>query len=113
MVRGDFQNKKLVGDTWSQTASKRTLKYFLEDAVKHKARVYQLDFIGALLYKKIKNRVFVKLDNRYAEYFLEYLSYFERDLRLMKSMYGMINSENLSPDELTEWLIGADFIQSQ
>ena len=46
LVRGNLQNKELVGDTWSPTASTRTLKYFLSDAVKHKARFHQLDFIG-------------------------------------------------------------------
>ena len=49
VVRGDFQNKEMVGDTWSPTASMRNLKYFLADAAKHKARVHQKDFIGALL----------------------------------------------------------------
>ena len=39
----------------------RTLKYFLEDAAKHKAIVRQLDFIGAFLQAKVKNRVFVRL----------------------------------------------------
>ena len=29
VVGGDFQNKEMVGDTWSPTASMRTLKYFL------------------------------------------------------------------------------------
>ena len=47
VVRGYLQNKEMVGDTWSPTASTRTLKYFLEDSPKHKARVHQLDFIGA------------------------------------------------------------------
>ena len=42
VVRGDLKNKEMVGDTWSPTASMRTLKYFLADAAKHKARVYQL-----------------------------------------------------------------------
>ena len=28
VVRGVLQNKELVGDTWSPTASMRTLKYF-------------------------------------------------------------------------------------
>ena len=46
VVRGDLQNKELVGDTWSPTSSMRTLKYFLSDATKHKATVNQLDFIG-------------------------------------------------------------------
>ena len=45
-VRGDLKNKDLFGDTWSPTASMKNLKYFLEDSVKHKARVHQLDFIG-------------------------------------------------------------------
>ena len=41
---------------------------------------------------KVKNRVFVKLDSRYADYFTEYLNYSGRSLRLLKSMYGMTNS---------------------
>ena len=50
----------------------RNLKYFLADAAKPKARVHQLDFIGAFLQAKLKNRVFVKLDIRYKDYFPEY-----------------------------------------
>ena len=57
VVRGDLQNKEMVGDTWSPTASLRTLKYFLADEAKHKARVHQLDFIGVFLKAKVKNRV--------------------------------------------------------
>ena len=82
----------MVGDTWSPTASMRTLKYFLADATKHKAKFHQLDFIGAFLQAKVKNRVFVKLDMRYADYFPEYAQYFGRSLKLLKSMYGMTNS---------------------
>ena len=66
IVRVDLNNKGLVGDTWSPTVSMRTLKYFLVDATKHKARIRQLDFIGSFLQAKVKNRVFVKLDGRYA-----------------------------------------------
>ena len=29
VVRGDFQNKGIIGDTWTPTASMRTLKYLL------------------------------------------------------------------------------------
>ena len=46
VVRGYLQNKEMVGDTWSPTASMRTLKYLLADVAKHKAIVHQLDFIG-------------------------------------------------------------------
>ena len=105
VVRGDLQNKEMVGDTWSPTASMRTLNYFLADAAKHKARVHQLDFIGALLEAKVKNRVFVKLDIRYTDYFTKYAQYFGRALRLLKFMYGMTNSGKLFADELTEWLL--------
>ena len=69
VVRGDPQKKEMVGDTCSPTASMRTLKYFLAYATKHKAIVHQLYFIGAFLKAKVKNRVFVKLDMRYTDYF--------------------------------------------
>ena len=58
VVRGDLQNKEMVVDTWSPTSSMRTLKYFLADAAKHKARFHQLYFIGAFLQAKVKNRDF-------------------------------------------------------
>ena len=62
---------------------------------------------------KVHNRVFVKLDMRYTDYFPEYAQYFGRTLRLLKSMYGMTNSGKLFADELTEWLLEAGFIQSK
>ena len=103
----------MVGYTWSPTASMRNLKYFLADVSKCKARVHQLDFIGEFLQAKVKNRVFVKLDMRYADYFPEYAQYFGRALKLLKSMYGMTNSGKLFAYELTEWLIEEGFIQSK
>ena len=89
-----------------------TLKYLLSDAAKHKARVHQLDFIGAFLQAKVKNRVFFNLDIRYTDYFPEYAQYFGRALRFLNSMYGMTNSGKFFADELTEWLLEAGFIQS-
>ena len=103
----------MIRDTWSQTKSMRTLKYFLADAAKHKSRVHQVDFIGAFLQANFKNRVFVKLDMRYAAYFPEYTQYFGRALKLVKSMYGMTNYGKLFADERTEWLIKEGFVQSQ
>ena len=72
----------MVGDNWSPTASMRTWKYLLADAAKHKAIVHQLYFVGAFLQEKVKNRLFVKLDIRYTDYFPEYAKYFRRALRL-------------------------------
>ena len=91
----------------------RTLKYLLEDAFKHKARVNQLDFIVAFLQENVKNSIFVKLDSRYAYNLIEHSSYFGRALVLMKSVYGITNSVNLFVDDSTEWLIEAVFIQSR
>ena len=99
MVRGDLQDKELVGDTWSPTASMRTFKCFLEYAAKHKARVHQLDFIEAFFQEKVKNRVFVKLDSRYADYFSEYSNHFGRALRLLKTMYVMTTSGEIFADK--------------
>ena len=62
----------MVEDTWSPTASMRNLKYLLADAAKHKARVHQIYFIRAFLQAEVKNRVFFKLDMRYADYFPAY-----------------------------------------
>ena len=57
VVRGDMQNKDLIGYTWSPTYSMSNLKYFLGDSFKHKARVYQLGFIGLFLQGKVENMV--------------------------------------------------------
>ena len=54
MVKRDLQNEIIVGDTWSPTVSMRDLKYFLENAVNHKVRLHQLDFIAALFQAKVK-----------------------------------------------------------
>ena len=50
---------------------------------------------------KVKNRVFVKSDIIYTDFFPEYAKYFGIDLSLLKSMYGMNNSEKLFADEFT------------
>ena len=72
VVRGDLQNKELVGEILSPTASMRTLKYFMADVTKHKARFHQLDSIWGFLQEKFNNRVFVKLDSRYRDEFPEH-----------------------------------------
>ena len=101
LVRGDLQNKEIVGDTLSPIESMRNFKYFLVYAAKHRARGHYLEFIGAFLQAKLKNRVFVKLYIRYINYFAEYAKYFGGSLRILKSMYGMTNSGKLFADELT------------
>ena len=58
---------------------------------------------------KVKNRVLIKLDSRYADYFPEYAKYFRIALRLLKSMYVMTNSGKFFDDYLTEWFIKIKF----
>ena len=77
----------------------RTLEYLLADEVNHKEIVHQLYSFGKFLQAKVKNRVFVRLDSRYADYFPEYSNYFGIALRLLKSMFGMTNSGKLFDDE--------------
>ena len=113
VVIGYLQNKELVGETWSQTDSMKTLKYFLVYSVNNKEIVHQLDLIGALWQAKVKNRVFVKLESRYTDYFPGYSIYFGRALRSLKSVYGMNNSGKLFTADSTEWLLEAGLIQSQ
>ena len=55
----------------------------MADAAKHKERVYQLYFIGVFLQVNVKNRVFVKLDSRYADYFPEYSNYLGRSFEMI------------------------------
>ena len=82
----------------------------MSDATKHKGRVRQLDFIGAFLQAKVKNRVFLKLDSRYVDYSTEYSKYFGRALRLLNSMYGMTNYGKLFSDEGLLHFCGSGYI---
>ena len=95
----------MVGYTQYSISLMSYLKYFLLYATKRKARVHQLGFIGAFIQANIKHKVFLKLDSRYVEYFPWHDKYFERTMRLKKSMYGMTNPRNIFSDELKNWLI--------
>ena len=68
----------------------------------------------AFLQGEVKNRVFVKLESRYVDYFLEYSKYFGRSLILLNYMYGMTNSGKVFANELTDLLINEEgFNKSQ
>ena len=59
LVRGDFQNKDIIGYTWYPTSSMSTLNYFLEYASRNKVRVHQLNFIGEFIQANVKHIFFV------------------------------------------------------
>jgi hypothetical protein len=48
VVRGDLQDTGME-DSWSPTASFRSLKLFSADTARNRYRVHQLDFVGAFL----------------------------------------------------------------
>ena len=79
-------------DTWSPIASFKELKLFLAYAVWKKCRIYQLDFIGAFLHAIARNRVFTILPNEWRELFPELADWFGVPLRLLKSIYGSVDS---------------------
>ena len=45
LVRGDLQNKEMVGDTWDPAGSMSTLKYFLAYCGNHRSILHQFYFI--------------------------------------------------------------------
>ena len=90
----------------------KTLRCLFLYSVKHKAILYQLYFIGKFLQEKANNRVFEKLDSRYAE-FPAYSNYFGRALILLKSMYVVTNSGKLFADDFKKWLFEVVFVQYQ
>ena len=109
VVRGDLMKEsRLHGDPWSPTASTRTLKMFLADAARCKARTKQMDFIGAFLQATMKYRMFIILPAKYGELFPEYAEYCGRPLLLAKSMYGTTYSGKMWYEELNDWLIHPD-----
>ena len=72
------------------------MEYFSTDAANHKAGVQKLDFIAALLRTKFKNGVFVKMERRYAEHFIEYSNYFGRALDIIEvRVWSTTNSEEV------------------
>ena len=65
VVRGDFQNKEIIGDTCYSTASTSTLEYLPAYTSKQNSRVHQFYFIGSFLKVNVKHGIFAKLYNRY------------------------------------------------
>ena len=113
VVIGDMKNKELVGDNWSPTAYMRTLKYFSAGCIQSQGKSAPVRIIGASLKAQVKNRLFMKLEIRQAEYFPEYSNYFGIAMKSLKSLYGMTIYGKLFSVRFTKRLLEAGFIQSQ
>ena len=57
VVRGYLHIKVIIGYTWDLTVPMKTLRYFLGNSARHKARVQQFDFIGSFIQANIIHRV--------------------------------------------------------
>jgi hypothetical protein len=90
VVRGDLQDKNILEDKWSPTASFQALKMFLAHAARLKILVHQLDFIGAFLQAKMRTRMFVMNPKIYGVLFPEYADFCGVPVRLLMSIYGTI-----------------------
>jgi hypothetical protein len=88
VVRGDLQDKNITEDKWSPRASFRSLKMFLGHASRLKARVKQLDFVGAFLQTKMRTRMFVTIPKVFGILFPEYAWCTGKPVRLLMSTYG-------------------------
>ena len=110
-VRGDLQKKKdpTMEDPHSPAASMRMSKLLMAEAARHKARVFQLDVIGAFLQARMRSRVFITLPRVYGEIFPEFKAYCGRPVLLVKAMYGMTLSGKYWYEEFKEWLVSIGF----
>jgi len=113
VVRGDLQDKNITEDKWSPSASFRSLKMFLAHAARLKARVKQLDFVGAFLQAKMRTRMFVTIPKIYAVLFPEYSQYCGIPVRLRMSMYGTMLCGKYWYLDLTEYLLELGFKPSK
>jgi hypothetical protein len=113
VVRGDLQDKNITEDKWSPTASFHSLKMFLAHAARTKARVKQLDFVGAFLQAKMRTRMFVTIPKIYGILFPEYCQYCGVPVRLGMSMYGTTLCGKYWYLDLTEYLLELGFKPSE
>ena len=98
-------------DTWSPITSFKELKLFLAYAVWRKCCIYQLDFIGTFLHAIARNQVFTSLPNEWREWFPELADWFGVPLRLLKSIYGSVDSSCNWDDTLKDFLFRFGFKQ--
>jgi hypothetical protein len=112
VVRGDLQSG-VVKDKWSPTASFRSLKMFLAHASRLKARVKQLDFIGAFLQASTRSRIFVTIPAIIGNLFPEFKAFCGKPVCLAKSMYGISLSGKYWLLDLLEFLLSLGFKPSK
>jgi hypothetical protein len=109
VVRGDLQGKLIAEDKWFLTTSFWALKMFLAHACRLKARVKQLDFVGAFLQAKTRSQMFITIPKIYSILFPEYAKYCGHPVCMAKSMYRTTLSSKYWLLELLEYLLEIKF----
>ena len=104
-LRGDQQAEMMDFETWCPVGNFRGLRIFLCFAARLKCRIYQLDFVGAFLQAKAKNRVFTILPAEWKEFYPDLAEWFGTPLRLLKSIYGSTDSMRNWDDTLADFLL--------
>ena len=104
VARGDLQGEQSNEDTWSGCVNMRTVRIFIAYATSLKRKVKQLDFIGAYLQAQARGRIFIELPKEYSKHFPDLAQYFNRPIRLNKTIYGLTVSAKYWNEELSNWL---------
>ena len=68
VVRWELQNTEIIGDTWYKTASKMTLKYFLENSKEALIKSTPIGFHWITYSGRCKTQNVLKLDRKYGDY---------------------------------------------
>lgn len=103
-ARGDLMEDPTDQDNWSICVSQRTVRTFIAFSTSMQRRPKQLDFIGAYLQDRMRERVFIRLQKEFSPFFITIQKYFSRPLLLKKTIYGLTVSAKYWNEELIKWL---------
>ena len=85
-LRGDLQEELIDESTWCPIAGFRATRKLLANACRRRARVYQLDFIGAFLQAYAQCTTYTMLPKEWTELIPELAEWFGVPLRLNKAL---------------------------
>ena len=104
-LRGDQQEERADESTWCPIAGHRAKRKICANATRNRARLYQLDFIGAFLQSHTQRLTYTMLPKEWAELLPEFAQWCGVPLRLNKALYGDVTANKCWDDELSSWLV--------
>jgi Reverse transcriptase (RNA-dependent DNA polymerase) len=104
VFRGDLYDPKDPMDSWNPHANWMSLRTYCALCAKFRVYPTQTDFVMAYLQVKMRERVFVKFPDYWAEHVPENLrKYCGRPLRLLRALYGYTYSGKFLFEEQAEF----------